>query len=133
MAKKESNKMDLLRILTLVNFVVIILVALSIVHLSKNVKTVENNQKSNLPQITNVSYTCDDNKTINATYFNNTVELTLDNNRNLLLTQGISASGVRYTNPDETITFWSKGDTSFLEEGPEQTATYNNCIETKSN
>ncbi len=84
----------------------------------------QQNQANN--KITNASFACDNNKTINAFFFNEKVELTLSDKRNLLLLQGISASGARYTNTDQSIVFWNKGDTAFMEENGKNT--YENCL-----
>jgi len=40
--------------------------------------------------------------------------------------QAISASGARYANTDESIVFWNKGDTAFIQEG--DVTTYENCV-----
>jgi membrane-bound inhibitor of C-type lysozyme len=47
----------------------------------------------------------------------NRVDLFLSDGRKLDLTQVLSASGARYANPDESIVFWNKGRTAFLQEG----------------
>jgi len=43
-------------------------------------------------------------------------EVTLNDGRNFLLSRGMSASGARYVNPDESFVLWIKGDTAFIEE-----------------
>ncbi len=80
--------------------------------------------------ITSSTYTCDGGATIQAQFFDDKAEVTLPDNSTLLLMQGLSASGVRYTNSDESVTFWTKGNTSFLEEG--NTTTYDNCVTTSN-
>lgn len=47
----------------------------------------------------------------------NQVDLSLSDGRKLSLAQVLSASGARYANPDESIVFWNKGRTAFLQEG----------------
>jgi membrane-bound inhibitor of C-type lysozyme len=47
----------------------------------------------------------------------NRVDLSLSDGRKLGLAQVLSASGARYANPDESIVFWNKGRTAFLQEG----------------
>lgn len=79
----------------------------------------QQNQANN--KITSASFTCVNNKYINAIFFNEKVELTLSDKRNLLLLRGISASGARYTNTDQSIVFWNKGDTAFIEENGQKT------------
>jgi membrane-bound inhibitor of C-type lysozyme len=80
--------------------------------------------------INSVNYDCDESKQIHAVYFNDKVELNLSDKRNLLLIQAISASGMRYTNSDQSITFLSKGNGAFLEE--KDKTTFDNCVENKS-
>ncbi|MBX9944566.1 MAG: MliC family protein [Reyranella sp.] len=89
-----------------------------------------------------VRYACDGGKTIVAQYFDGQatvapggmplpggrVTLELSDGRRLNLPQTISGSGIRYANAGETIVFWSKGDTAFVEEGPSRTVTYKDCI-----
>ena len=75
--------------------------------------------------INSVTFNCDSNKTIQAIFFKDKVELTLSDGRNMLLSQGISASGARYANSDESFVFWNKGDTAFVQEGDK--TTFDNC------
>ena len=46
----------------------------------------------------------------------NRVDLSLPDGRKLTLAQVLSASGARYANADESIVFWNKGRTAFLQE-----------------
>jgi membrane-bound inhibitor of C-type lysozyme len=46
----------------------------------------------------------------------NRVDLSLPDGRKLSLAQVLSASGARYANADESIVFWNKGRTAFLQE-----------------
>ena len=100
--------------------------------------------------IATATYTCDNGKTITASYYDTSggepapavlpgqmpppppgsVSLTLSDGRTMTLPQTISGSGIRYANGDETFIFWSKGTTAFIEEGPSQTETYQNCVST---
>ena len=77
-------------------------------------------------QITSAFFVCDDQKTINAVFFSGKAELSLSDERNLILFQAISASGARYSNEDESFVFWNKGNTAFIEENGIQT--FNNCL-----
>lgn len=43
--------------------------------------------------------------------------------------QTIAGSGIRYANADETIVFWSKGETAFMMEKSE--TTFKDCIQAK--
>ena len=69
---------------------------------------------------------CADNKTIQAVFLKDNVSLTLSDGRHLQLPQGMSGSGARYVNTDESFVFWNKGDTAFIEEGKD--TTYKDCM-----
>jgi|GEM_PF-219208 membrane-bound inhibitor of C-type lysozyme len=94
-----------------------------------------------------VTYACDANKTIVATYYsgssqavatssgmppapNGSVALTLSDGRAMTLPQTISGSGIRYANADESLVFWSKGNTAFITEGISTSSvqTFANCV-----
>ena len=72
-------------------------------------------------------YRCDGDKGIDATYYPDSVDLTLTDGRNLVLPQVISGSGARYANEDESFTFWNKGDTAFITEGSDDNLTFKDC------
>ncbi len=91
--------------------------------------------------ISQVSYLCNDKKTIDAAFYkgktpkvkpgepptpNGKVSLVLSDDRKINLPQTISASGIRYANNDESFIFWSKGDGAFILENNEQS--YIGCI-----
>ena len=94
--------------------------------------------------VATVRYTCEQNKTIIAAYFNGPtrtapngqpipggrVDISLSDGRKLSLPQTLSGSGIRYANADESFVFWSKGDTAFVEEG--KAMTYTGCVAAKS-
>jgi hypothetical protein len=95
---------------------------------------------NSLEEILKVSLKCDNNKTINAVFNigmptpvkpgeqpipNGSVELALSDGRKITLPQTISASGIRYANQNESLIFWNKGDTAFVQENG--TETYKNC------
>lgn len=75
--------------------------------------------------IKSVTFGCDNNKKIQTVFYDRKVELALSDSRHLLLLQAISASGARYTNTDQSLVFWNKGSTAFVEEGDK--ITYQNC------
>ena len=93
--------------------------------------------------VSTVRYACQQNKTIVAQYFNGPsstapngqpipggrVDVSLSDGRKLRLPQTLSASGIRYADPAETVVFWSKGDTAFVEEG--KARTYADCLAVK--
>jgi membrane-bound inhibitor of C-type lysozyme len=92
--------------------------------------------------VATVDYRCAEGKSLSAAYFDGPtrtapdgrpipggrVVLTFADGRKLDLPQTLSGSGIRYANPGETFVFWSKGDTAFIEEGPNQTVTYKDCV-----
>lgn len=88
-------------------------------------------------------YTCKDDKTINANFYETpmrvvskpgqppvptgSVVLKLSDGRTLTLKQTISADGARYAGDDESFVFWSKGSGAFvLENGVAQN--YIDCV-----
>ena len=80
--------------------------------------------------MTSVTFSCAGNKTIQALFFADKVELALSDGRHILLLQAISASGARYTNTDESFVFWNKGNTAFIEESHK--TTFKDCIATRT-
>jgi putative hemolysin len=73
-------------------------------------------------------FTCDGGKSIAATFRNgvqSSVALVLSDGRSLTLPQARSGSGARYANRDESVVFWNKGNTAFLQE--KGTTTYEGC------
>lgn len=76
-----------------------------------------------------VVFSCPDNKSISVTFHlpeDTSVDAVLSDGRTLSLNHAISADGARYTNADESIVLWNKGDSVFLNEG--NTTTYSDCI-----
>jgi len=80
--------------------------------------------------VSKVVFTCKDDKTIDATFFADRVDLTLSDGRSMSLPQTMSGSGIRYANADETFVFWSKGDTAFVTEGADDAETFSDCVTT---
>jgi membrane-bound inhibitor of C-type lysozyme len=78
--------------------------------------------------IATVKYACAAGKTIAAAYHPSSVDLVLSDGRSMTLPQTMSGSGIRYANADESVVFWSKGRTAFVEEGKD--TTYADCNET---
>ena len=90
-----------------------------------------------------VRYACQQNKTIVADFYDGKssvgadgrpipggrVVVQLSDGRKFGLPQTLSASGVRYADSSETFVFWTKGDIAFVEEGPQQTVTYRDCVQ----
>jgi len=78
--------------------------------------------------IATTTFSCDADKTIGASFFKDSVSLTLSDGRSLTLPQTISGSGARYANKDESFVFWNKGNTAFVSEGTPAVQTFSNCI-----
>lgn len=86
-----------------------------------NPSSINNNET---PKIISAKFFCKDNRFI-YTIFNNegegSVEISLSDGRKIILPRAISASGARYANADETLVFWNKGNTAFIEENSQMT------------
>ena len=93
--------------------------------------------------INTVSYDCDGNKTIVASFYQGktlpvpagqmpiptgSVSIKLSDGRSMTLPQTISADGGRYANTDESFVFWSKGAGAFITENNPNNMTYKDCI-----
>lgn len=85
-----------------------------------------------LPARVEALFTCPAGKSINAVFINTgnpRVQLTFSDGRKMTLPQAQSADGGRYANKAETIVFWNKGNTAFVQENGK--TTYADCA-TKS-
>jgi membrane-bound inhibitor of C-type lysozyme len=73
------------------------------------------------------TFVCSSGERIEAVFdtVSNRVDLSLSDGRRLSLAQVLSASGARYANPNESIIFWNKGRTAFLQE--RGVVTQSNC------
>lgn len=71
-------------------------------------------------------FVCQGGKSIEADFGDRLVVLRLSDGREVTIEQGMSASGARYTNEDESFIFWNKGNTAFVEENGVQT--YSACV-----
>jgi hypothetical protein len=81
-----------------------------------------------LPQSVKAHFACSGGKAIDASFVNGAssrVDLVLSDGRKLSLPQAPSGSGARYANADESVVFWNKGNTAFVEEGGK--TTYDAC------
>lgn len=78
--------------------------------------------------VNKVRFACDQEKTIRAAFTGAKVDLSLSDGRKESLPQTTSASGIRYANADETLVFWSKGNTAFITEGSKGQETFSGCI-----
>ncbi|MFD0988274.1 MliC family protein [Methyloligella solikamskensis] len=88
-------------------------------------------QADDAKPIAEAVFKCDGDKAIDATFYDDKVDLTLSDGRSMDLPQVISGSGARYANADESFVFWNKGNTAFVTEGPDETMTFENCIDEK--
>lgn len=70
-------------------------------------------------------YECSDDKSIWASYKESEVSLSLSDGSTIFLPQATSGSGARFANEDESIVFWDKGGSAFLEQNGEKT--YDGC------
>jgi len=98
-------------------------------------------KKQNQP-VAQVTYICNDNKTIDATYYKGeaktvkpgeqpiptgSVNIVLSDGRVLNLAQTISADGTRYANSDESFVFWGKGNGALVLENNAEKS-YIGCV-----
>lgn len=72
-----------------------------------------------------VSFVCDEGKTITAVFARTIVGITLSDGRQIELREAASGSGIRYLNNTETIEFRGQGSEGFLVENGK--TTYANC------
>ena len=75
------------------------------------------------------TFVCHEGKSIEAAFDNGpkpSARLSLSDGRHLMLPQARSGSGARYANGDESVVFWNKGNTAFIEEGGR--TTYRECV-----
>jgi membrane-bound inhibitor of C-type lysozyme len=119
---------------TIVTVIVILLILGGIVYAVKhsNNETISTDNATTtvdtgLTESVTVTYLCDENKSITATFTpaDENVELTLSDDRTMTLPHVISGSGARYANEDESFVFWNKGNTAFITENGEET--FSNC------
>ena len=98
--------------------------------------------------IATVTYLCDENKTISASYYETptneapspegppvptgSVDLILGDMASVTLKQTISGSGVRYANADESFVFWNKGEDAMVMRDGEMDPVYSHCIDSNS-
>lgn len=129
-----NNRMN--RILPVIIVIIAIMLAVWFVIVRSSVPTIP--LPGNL--ISSVSYTCDESKTIEASYYDGatgagevessgggTVVIILSDGRSITLARTVSADGTRYSNTDESFIFWSKGEGAFVSENNQQT--YANCVD----
>ncbi|MFA5169623.1 MAG: MliC family protein [Candidatus Paceibacterota bacterium] len=120
----------------LVFVIIIVLVFVGMLMYFNNLK-----EKQNQP-ISQVIYICNNDKTINATYYKGeaktvkpgeqpiptgSVNIVLSDGRILNLKQTISADGTRYANSDESFVFWGKGNGALVLENNVEKS-YIGCI-----
>ena len=128
MAKSKKLVVDR-RIILLIAALIFIFIGLLIIKAYSIKKLPQTGQvDSPAPSlIADASFSCDDNKTIQADFYPNQVMLRLSDGRNLTVPQAISADGARYANSDESFVFWNKGNTAFVQEG--QATSYSDCVQ----
>ena len=130
----------------IIGLVAIILIVIGIFLNNKNnsaIVSTQNNQTNDQNLITSVSFSCDDDKTIQASFYEGatppkvepgqppiptgSVKISLSDGRALDIPQAISADGARYATSNDAIVFWNKGKGAFITENNEKT--YSGCIQ----
>jgi len=112
--------------------IIIVIVALVIIALGYFIKT--NQPTPTVPETITANFNCQDERSIQAIFHtgeDKSVDLVLSDGRVFYLPQTISASGARYANDNESLIFWNKGDTAFIEENG--TMTYQDCLVREEN
>jgi membrane-bound inhibitor of C-type lysozyme len=74
-------------------------------------------------------FACPQGRSIQVGFAEGVAVVDLSDGRRFALEQAPSASGARYTNEGETIIFWTKDESAFLEEGG--IMTYRDCTARK--
>ena len=72
-----------------------------------------------------VQFQCDDGKMLTAVFARDIVGLTLSDGRQMEL-RHVEGDAIRYTNPNATIEFGSRGEDGYLTEGGK--TTYDHCV-----
>jgi len=91
-------------------------------------KDASDNSASAQKPIASATFKCAEDKSIDATFYPDDVDLKLGDSRAMKLPQVISGSGARYANEDESFVFWNKGDTAFVTEGADDKMTFKDCV-----
>jgi membrane-bound inhibitor of C-type lysozyme len=113
-------------------FLVAIIIVVGVISYRWSGKFLEKDtQTTNQTSTIKATYHCSADKTINAEFGKEKVNLVLSDNRKIELPQALSASGARYANSDESFVFWNKGDTAFIEENGQ--TTFVDCLTTGEN
>ncbi len=84
---------------------------------------------SGVPARVRARFTCAGGKSIDATFINtgnSRVRLALPDGRKMTLPRAVAADGARYANAQETVVFWTKGNTAFMQENGQMT--YPGCV-----
>jgi membrane-bound inhibitor of C-type lysozyme len=78
--------------------------------------------------VAEAAFKCKGGKSIDATFYADSVALKLSDGRSMTLPQAMSGSGARYATKDESFVFWNKGDTAFVTEGTDDKMTFKDCV-----
>ena len=111
---------------------IVLIIALAVIAFGYFLKT--KRPVSDTPETITANFNCKDERSIQAVFHvggDKSVDLVLSDGRVFYLPQTISASGARYANDIESLIFWNKGDTAFIEENG--TITYQDCLVEKEN
>lgn len=73
------------------------------------------------------AFACNDDKTVNVSYYDERAVVTLSDGRTLDLPQVVAAEGARYANADESFAFWTNGNGALVLEDTQERS-YFGCI-----
>ena len=84
---------------------------------------------TNATPLSTAAYTCDTGKTIQASFYDKSVKLSLSDGRQYSLPQVVTNVGQRYTNAEQSIEFTTNDNgTASIGEGSSDIQTYSNCV-----
>jgi membrane-bound inhibitor of C-type lysozyme len=94
--------------------------------------------------VATAAYGCDNGKSITASYYDGapapapqegqpptptgSADVSFDGGPRVTLAQTLSADGTRYANADESLVFWSKGNTALVMRNNAMDLAYTNCV-----
>ncbi len=98
----------------------------SVLPYDRAIHTIQAHIPSVWDQETLARYQCADSKTIEASFLNSAVDLTLSDGRRVHFPQTFSDTGARFANPDGSFVFMDQDNAAYVVEGNVQT--YRACV-----
>jgi membrane-bound inhibitor of C-type lysozyme len=76
--------------------------------------------------INKATFVCEGGEKLYVEFFERMAHVERAHAKSIYLPQTISASGARYANKDESLVFWNKGDSAFLQQNGQNL--YDGCV-----